>query len=97
MHDGIVPDRHIIADDGLGLFECAVDHSTILDIDPVTYAYRIDIAPDDGAPPHGAIIAHDDITDDDCVVSEEDVFAKGWVEVVDGSDDGHKRKFLIQR
>lgn len=72
-----------------------MDDGPILDIDPVTDTYRIDISSHHCTPPYRTIIAHDDITDDDSVVSEEAILTKCWVDVVNRTDNGHL-KFTIE-
>jgi len=46
-----VTDRHIITDDRLGFFKGAMQHSSILDIDPMADADCINIAADHRIPP----------------------------------------------
>jgi hypothetical protein len=59
MDDGIVTDAHLITNDGAGLLVCTVDHGPVLDIDHISYAYRVHVAPDNGIKPDTAVISKD--------------------------------------
>ena len=92
VHDGIVTDRYIIADDRLRFLIGAVQHRPVLDIDAMPDADCIDIAADDCIPPHAAIIAHDDIAYDDRGVCEVAVASELGCFVVECFNDRHSLK-----
>lgn len=61
MHDRVVPDGHIITDDGLCLLIRAVEYGPILYIDFIADPDTVDVAADDGIEPDAAVVSHDHI------------------------------------
>jgi hypothetical protein len=76
MHNGIMPDRNVIADDGFCPFKGAMDNGAILDIHFVADAYAIYISAHNCVEPNTAIIAHNDITYYSCIGRDETVSSK---------------------
>ena len=58
MHQCIVPNGYIVADNGFAALVRAMDDGTILHIDLVAQADAVDIAADNGVEPHTARITH---------------------------------------
>jgi hypothetical protein len=89
VDNGVVADAHLITNDGAGLLVCTVDHGPVLDIDHISDAYRIDIAPDDRVEPYTAVISKDYVSNNGGVRGDIAVFAELRRNAFYGQDNWH--------
>lgn len=93
MHQGIMSDRHIIPDYGLGFLVGTVDHRTILHIYLVAHPDTVHIATDHGIEPYTAVIAHDHIAHDSGIRSQKTIGTELGEFTVYVQNQGHGAEF----
>jgi hypothetical protein len=76
MNNGIVGDRHPAADNSFGLLVRAMDYGPVLDIRVVADRNGMNVSPDDGIEPDGAIVAHRHFAHHNGPVGQETVLPK---------------------
>lgn len=94
MNQGIMSDRHIVADYGLGFLERTVDHGPVLHVHFIAHPDTVYIAADDGVEPNAAIITHDHISYNSGIWGQETVGTKLGEFAFYVEDQGHVLCFV---
>ena len=93
MHDGVVTNRHPVADDRFCFLVSAVNDRAILDIYPVPDTDAVDIPADHRIEPDAAIIAHDDIADNRRIGRNKTIGAHNGIDAFYRKYSCHNRVF----
>jgi len=89
MNNGIMSNRHIVANGCPVFLVGAVNTGAVLHIHFITHFYKIHIPADHSIEPGTATVTHDYIANDGGVGGDEAIVTKLGVFVFDGENKGH--------
>jgi hypothetical protein len=89
MNNGQMTDTYSITNGYAGLFVCAVNNNSVLDVHFIPDPDGIYVPPDHGIEPNGALIAHHNITYNGCIGSYKTFISKDREHPFNGQDRSH--------